>query len=200
MTTGELIQVILMGLLVVVTGIYAWRTFAISKGTERQAQASVEMVKEMREQRMSEAQPYLLLKLEDEPHQREGAPKFTEKADNNMLRITVLNAGKGPAINLRAAIWHATKTYCGDSKGYLAPDEKWGKRKITTDPESEISNEEGWLRKLGEIVTHDGPGVVAVACQDVHGRTWVSYLYLEWHHSVDDHVKAGNQGVVELES
>ena len=37
MTVSDLIQIILMGLLVVVTGIYAWRTFAISKATEKQA-------------------------------------------------------------------------------------------------------------------------------------------------------------------
>ncbi len=51
MTCSDLTQIILMGLLVAVTGIYAWRTFAISNATKKQADASVKMAEEMREQR-----------------------------------------------------------------------------------------------------------------------------------------------------
>ena len=47
MIISDLIQIILMGLLVVVTGIYVWRTFAITKATEKQADASVKMAKHM---------------------------------------------------------------------------------------------------------------------------------------------------------
>ncbi len=54
MAITDWIQIILMGLLVVVTGIYAWRTFAISKATQKQAD---EMKKE---QRYSECLPLLV--------------------------------------------------------------------------------------------------------------------------------------------
>jgi len=64
MTAGELIQVILMGLLVLVTGIYAWRTFCISKATEKQAEASGEMADEMAIKRHSDCQPVLIPKID----------------------------------------------------------------------------------------------------------------------------------------
>ena len=51
MTNSEIIQIILTGALVIITGIYVWRTFAISKAAEKQAEASVKMAEEMREQR-----------------------------------------------------------------------------------------------------------------------------------------------------
>ncbi|MFC1986952.1 hypothetical protein ACFLVH_00145 [Chloroflexota bacterium] len=51
MTDSDIIQIVLMGLLVIVTGIYAWRTHVMSKATSKQADASVKMAEEMREQR-----------------------------------------------------------------------------------------------------------------------------------------------------
>ena len=64
MTTGELIQVILMALLVVVTSIYAWRTFAISNATRKQADASVKMADEMAIKRYSDFQPVLIPRID----------------------------------------------------------------------------------------------------------------------------------------
>jgi hypothetical protein len=62
MTVSDLIQIILMGLLVVITGIYAWRTFSISNGTKKQADASVKMAEEMREQRVIASRPVIIQK------------------------------------------------------------------------------------------------------------------------------------------
>lgn len=44
MDTSTLIQVVLMGVLVIITGTYAWRTHVISKATEKQAEATKELV------------------------------------------------------------------------------------------------------------------------------------------------------------
>ena len=41
-----------MGLLVIITGIYVWRTHVISKALRGQAGASVKMAEEMKEQRI----------------------------------------------------------------------------------------------------------------------------------------------------
>ncbi len=51
------IQALSMVLLIIVTGIYAWRTFAISKSTEKQACASKTMAVEMKAQRLTVLQP-----------------------------------------------------------------------------------------------------------------------------------------------
>ena len=59
MTTTDWIQAIATGVLVVITAIYAWRTFAISRSTEKQADASVKMAEEMKEQMIHMAQPRL---------------------------------------------------------------------------------------------------------------------------------------------
>ena len=59
MTVSELIQIILMGLLVAITGIYVWRTFAISNATKQQADASVKMAEEMRQQRYDTVRPVI---------------------------------------------------------------------------------------------------------------------------------------------
>ena len=90
MTTGELIQVILMGLLVVITGIYAWRTFAISNATKRQADASVKMAEEMKEQRVLTSRPVIIQK----------AVPVEFIGDGFSDEFEICNAGNGPAIEL----------------------------------------------------------------------------------------------------
>ncbi len=59
------VQAISVAVLAVVTAIYAWRTWSISKATEKQAAASVRMTEEMREQRLAEHMPLLLVDLLD---------------------------------------------------------------------------------------------------------------------------------------
>ncbi len=95
MTTGELIQVILMGLLVVVTGIYAWRTFAISNATKKQANASVKMAKEMRQQTIMSSRPWIIQKA------------VTDKVIPSELasdHFEIYNAGNGTAIEVQVSL------------------------------------------------------------------------------------------------
>jgi len=91
MTTGELIQVILMGLLVVVTGVYAWRTFAISKATKKQAQ-------EMREQRVMASRPLLIQKSVHEKDIWEGSTK------DYFSHFEISNVGNTPAIEVESSL------------------------------------------------------------------------------------------------
>ena len=96
MTISDLIQIILMGLLVIVTGIYAWRTFTISKASKKQAEASVRMAEEMREQRRP-----IVVQEAIEP--KGAAISFGDAED---IEITpsdyfqIRNVGNGPAIEL----------------------------------------------------------------------------------------------------
>ncbi|MFQ5924841.1 MAG: hypothetical protein ACE5IE_02460 [Dehalococcoidia bacterium] len=88
MTVTDWVQAIAIVLLVIVTGIYAWRTFAISKGTEKQAEASTKMAEEMREQRHDAVRPVVRI----------------EAQDSRKINISCTNVGTGPALNLRCWI------------------------------------------------------------------------------------------------
>ena len=195
MTISDLVQVILMGLLDVVTGIYAWRTHVISKATKAQADASVETAEEMREQRLSEAQPYLLLRLKVSAVQWNNIE--TDKHRPTEFQVIIHNAGKGPAINLCTALWHQSKSrFVCERKGYLVAGEEWEApiSRFTT----LIEEKEGWLPKLKDIVEQNKTGIIAVECKDIHKRTWISYLYLERLAYADAFVTEGEQNIVEL--
>jgi len=106
MTTGELLQVILMALLVVVTSIYAWRTFAISNATKKQAVASMKMAEEMKEQRYAESLPLLIPNFPPDTVATETFGKslypFLQSGEINVLWH---NVGKGVSINPIFSLW-----------------------------------------------------------------------------------------------
>lgn len=96
MTITDWIQAISMLFLVVVTGIYVWRTHIISNSTKKQADASVKMAKEMREQR----RPIVVQEI--------ATPKgfrYTLATEDATEEITsdcfgIQNVGNSPAIEL----------------------------------------------------------------------------------------------------
>jgi len=107
MTVSDVIQIVLMGLLVVVTGVYAWRTHVISKATEKQAKAtreqadaSAKMAEEMRAQaehmvnaEFNAVAPVVQLLAAD-----------SVTSDMRTVRIYWKNVGKGPALNFQCWI------------------------------------------------------------------------------------------------
>ena len=183
-TTAQAIEPTILFVLVLVTAMYVKRT--------------AEMAKEMKEQRLSEAQPYLLLRLglaDDEFLQWD---TYQGKPAPREFKVTMRNEGKGPAINLLAALWHQRKTYfVGERKGYLAPGEEW--QTNISRLNLMIEEKEGWLPKLGEIIKQDDL-IIAVEYQDIHKRKWVSYLHLERHVDVEEFVTEGEQNIVEYQS
>lgn len=192
---SDRIQILLMFGLVAVTSFYAW-------SASRQADASVKMAEEMTKQRLSEAQPYLLLRLDlayDELLQWDA---FQGKSAPEEFKVTIRNAGKGPAINLEASLWHSTKIHPSDTKGYLACDQEWEASisKLDVGVPREGEEVEGWLPELREHIRYDDPGVVAVKYKDIYKHTWVSYLYLERHIEVGAFVMEGEQNIVELKN
>jgi len=98
MTNSDLIQIILMGLLVIVTGIYAWRTFTISKASKKQADASVKMAKEMKEQRVTASRPVVVQKAVHEKDIYEGSTK------DYFSHFEAYNKGNGPAIEVEISL------------------------------------------------------------------------------------------------
>ena len=152
MTTGELIQVILMGLLVLVTGIYAWRTFSISKATEKQAEASVIMARETRDKRYSESLPLLvptippILNTDELPY---------ESLQSGMgVKVLWRNVGKGVAINSRFS-FYPVPTSSGKAASFpyhgLGTLEVGGKKEVDFDKifehywqETKLLNDKRW--------------------------------------------------------
>jgi len=118
MTTSDLIQIILMGSLVVVTGIYVWRTFAISNAAKKQATASVKMAEEMREQRIMASRPVIIEKAvhkteykteyKDVPYLVSKVLRRTAVSDH-FSHFEVYNAGNGPAIELIISLLNKEK-------------------------------------------------------------------------------------------
>ena len=184
---AEFLQILLMFGLVTVTIVYAW-------SASKQASASRKMAEEMKEQRLSEAHPYLLLRLKDEAIQWE---EIENKRPPNEFGIEIRNEGKGPAINVWAALWDARKTFFGDSRGYLAPIEKW-ETSITRTSIMLGNITAQFLPNLSEIVEQPMPGIIAVSYNDVHKRKYVTYLYLCRHHSLDGYLMEGEQNMAEV--
>ena len=146
---------------------------------------------------MEEAPPYLLLRLKDETVQWIDIEPNERRPTK--FEVTMRNAGNGPAINLWAAWWSHEKSFFGDSKGYLAPNEEWttGISNISTMIVRLGAEKEIWLPELRKVIENKYPGIVTVKYNDIHHRVWVSYLCLERHHLVDGYVMEGDQNIVE---
>ena len=98
MTLTDWIQAISMVVLVGVTIFYAWRTFAISNATKKQADASVKMAEEMREQRIMSSQPRLIQKSVHEKDIWEGSTK------DYFSHFEISNVGNIPAIEVESSL------------------------------------------------------------------------------------------------
>lgn len=119
MTTGDWVQVILLGALILITGFYAWQTRRASNAAERsvkvteemakatkeqaeatkqQADASVNMAEEMREQRLYMAQPRLIPDLRSTSRGKFFVKEFT---------VAFWNEGVGTAVNAEFSVSHS---------------------------------------------------------------------------------------------
>jgi len=104
MTTSELVPIILMGVLVIITGIYAWRTHVISKATREQANTSLKMANEMKEQRYDTVRPVIDFGLwESYPVTIQEGLTVKEQEEVNLssgLQCILHNIGIGPATDV----------------------------------------------------------------------------------------------------
>ncbi len=179
----NLLNLILIAGMMTATAVYAYFT--------------EKMAEEMRAQRLSEARPYLLLRLNLEEKELLQWDDYESSRRPTEFQVIIHNAGKGPAINLWAALWHRGKTYfAGDSKGYLAPNEEW--QAAISRLDTCIEETEGWLPQLSKVIKGNQAGIIAVEYQDIHKRKWASYLCLERHVDVEQCVMEGEQNIVEL--
>ena len=98
-------QVLLTLALVLITCIYAMRTAAIANATKKQADASVKMAEEMREQRVTASRPVIIQKA-----QQKKAIQATIVTDY-FSHFEIYNAGNGPAIEVEIFLLNEEKSY-----------------------------------------------------------------------------------------
>ena len=159
MTPTDWIQAISMVVLVVVTGIYVWRTHVISKATKQQAEASVKMAEEMREQRYDSVRPVI-----DIQDQELGAMELGRIGYGGLLSklpCVLHNIGLGPAIDVYSFIEGSSDECQQFDFGTLATGGKTSK-------------------PMNLSLKHKGNPMVLVACyKDVYGRTFKSSRKVE---------------------
>lgn len=100
------VQILLTFTLVCVTAVYVRRTAEIAGATKEQANASLKMVGEMREQRIIESRPIIIQKsvVETETEFRSFGSK------DWFSYFEIYNAGNGPAIELEISLMNNDKT------------------------------------------------------------------------------------------
>ncbi len=170
MTTSEWVQIILTGVLVVITGIYAWRTFAISNAAKEQADASVETANEMREQTIALYKPHIILEK-----------GLSTKGEHfvKLIGVAFSNAVGGPALNLEIYIAHPLLKI-------VEPVE------ILPKHSSSLSvGEHGYREFLAEdnANVHAAPIEsipIVINYEDVLGNHWHSTLQLVWKAAIKD--------------
>jgi hypothetical protein len=182
------VQAISVVALVLVTWVYAM-------AARRQAHASINMAEEMREQRLSEGRPYLLIDLKDSTpdvvKRRLAKGESIHDFYPTSLKLEVRNEGRGPAKDVRATTVHPKMTFFDERRGYLLKDMSWGfdlrcaplYRRLM--PPRALRD---WLadRQIRPPVPIGSPLGVLVTYSDMHDRGWVSYLELEYDAETDD--------------
>lgn len=111
------ILVFFTGSLVIVTAFYAWQT-------QQQADASVEMAKEMREQRLQTSRPMIIQKPVHEVKLKLGAnPPLGEAYFHHFV---IVNVGNGPAIELEVSLHDENgNQICLDRETFLRAHEEF---------------------------------------------------------------------------
>ena len=161
--------------LAVVTSIYAWHTRT--------------MAGEMKEQRLSEAKPYLLVRLTNE----------FEKwpPSNNSIGVTIMNEGKGPAINVQASLWNPRVIHPFATKGYLASGEEWQVNLSTLDTGIPYEGKP-WLSELKDVIENSNTEVIVINYHDIHKRGWLSYSsFVLLETDIISYIKDGEQNILE---
>jgi hypothetical protein len=187
------VQAIAVGVLAVVTAVYAVLRWLVAGAARRQADASGEMAREMHEQSLSMDRAYLLIEMENlgslewreinEGVQDLGGPY---DAYPELVRCRVYNAGRGPAKEVCVTFVHPSMTYkivprdvlrSGDSTqvGIEALPTVAGWKR---EDEKPILGWTGWMEEMTGQKSADARYDCAVVAtwRDIHDESWCSFL------------------------
>jgi hypothetical protein len=151
----------------------------------KQAKAANAMADEMRQQRLGEQMPLVLMDADrlnfSTGGRKPGPDRRVEDCYPDMIKVRLINVGSGPAIDIDITAIHPKAHYSRSAtKGYLLPGE-------STDYETTESIYPPTGRGLSELLAdcrvnvESGYSVGVVArYRDVHERTWVTWLALDY--------------------
>lgn len=107
---GQTLDNVLLAGLIAVTTWYAYATIKIARATKQQAEASVKMAEEMREQRYKDSLPLLVPTIPPDWDTQGLAPNeviYVYLQIGIGIKVMWCNVGKGVAINSRFSFWAA---------------------------------------------------------------------------------------------
>ncbi len=196
--------------LVGVTFWYAKTSRSIAKAAKEQAEASVKIAEEMREQRMSEDEPWLVIdvtdqKLADYHEWDEQSNTLRHKRTGKEVKpwplpectVSVHNDGRRAAINMEICYLQAQNHYLHSPRRSLLH----GKACVVdvTGFPAPYGQRPAWQELLLKRLNVATPGCVIARYEDVHGRSWVSYLDLDWDPGMTPHIVPLKQGRLRLD-
>jgi hypothetical protein len=129
MTTGDVIGVIgliILGLTLGAVGWYAWEARKQAEATRQAVEVSRTMTTEIREQRLAQDRPLLVMDLTNSTTggMRPGRERAVEDCYPDTIAFRVRNVGSGPAIDVDMTVIHPKARYWrAESKGYLLAGE-----------------------------------------------------------------------------
>ena len=205
------VQGISVAVLAVVTAVYAWRTWSISNAAEKQAEASGVMAKEMRERRMAEDEPRLFLDVVDQKpadyHEWDEESKILKHKHTGEevkpwplpdCTVRVLNAGRGAAVSVEACYLQSDKYYFHSRRGLLLKGES-DNLELSGFP-AFYGRRSSWEKVALSQLGAPKPAFIIARYEDVHGRSWVSYLDLDWDPAMVPSIFPLSQGRFPLDS
>ena len=149
------------------------------------------MVREMREQRMAEDEPKLILDIGDqnlaEYHEwDEQTGMLKHKHTGEEIKpwplpdctLRVRNEGRGTAMSIEACYLQRDTHYIHSSRGFLAGGDS-DEIKVTGFP-AFYGGRPPWQEAAMSRIGAPKPAFIVAYYEDLHGRSWVSYLDLDW--------------------
>jgi len=174
---GPTLDNVLLAGLIAVTTWYAYATIKIARATKQQADASVKMAEETREQRYDTVRPVIDFQKEESPKALFAEAVAAESEDTSRgLSCILHNIGLGPATDVYSFIWDLERKRRCFEFGTLARD---GKTPLAINL---------------SLNQEDGRTALVAYYKDVHGRTFESSREV----SVDKERRALNIGPLKI--
>jgi hypothetical protein len=170
MSSGDATQIAVAVVLTLTLAAILW----YASEARKQAKASVEMAREMREQRLVEERPYLLLDVAVATERTWAFPQGSTGDDINQMYPTAVwcrihNTGPAPAKELAVTLLHPYMGFEIARKGYLLVNESW-------DPEPLVKAVP--LGAAPDPVGDQYDAALVVGYRDIRGLPWATYLIL----------------------
>ncbi len=167
------LQAIAVIVLAVFTFLYALMTALISRDTRRQAN-------EIRQQRLDERRPVLLIDLSD--YRGKMAVPSSDDAYPNEIKVRITNVGSGPAIDVDVTAIHPKARYGRtEARGYLLPNESMTYETGESPyPAASGRGLADLLRDCGVEVDPDHSVGLVARYRDEHERPWIAWMALKY--------------------